>query len=217
MSESVRRLPMFPLSAVLFPRATLPLHVFEPRYRALAADCLAGDGQFGVVLIDRGSEVGGGDHRVAVGTVAHIVNSSTFDDGRRLLLARGGCRLRVVEWLDEDPYPVAAVTEIRDVPVSPALSTTDVRRAETAVRRCRWLLSELGTAIPMPSEDGPDGGPEEQLWRLCQMAPCGALDSQHLLGTDDPRERASLLIDLVEATADDVERLLASGGGYPDQ
>jgi hypothetical protein len=204
---------MFPLSAVLFPWATLPLHVFEPRYRALAADCLAGDRQFGVVLIDRGSEVGGGDHRVAVGTVAHIVNSSTFDDGRRLLLTRGGGRIRVVEWLDEDPYPVAAVTEIPDVHATPPLSTTDIQRAETAVRRCRGLLSELGTALPMPFEMGPVGGPEEQLWRLCQMAPCGALDSQRLLETDDPRALASRLVDLVDATADDVERLLASGGG----
>jgi hypothetical protein len=213
MSETVRRLPMFPLSAVLFPWATLPLHVFEPRYRSLAADCLAGDGQFGVVLIDRGSEVGGGDHRVGVGTVAHIANSSMFDDGRRLILARGGCRFRVVEWLEEDPYPIAAVTEIPDVPTTPALSTTEVQRAETAVRRCRGLLSELGTALPMPFEEGPVGDPEEQLWRLCQSAPCGALDSQRLLETDDPKARASLLADLVEATADDVERLLASGGG----
>ncbi len=213
MPESVRRLPMFPLSAVLFPWAMLPLHVFEPRYRALAADCLADDRQFGVVLIDRGSEVGGGDHRVGVGTVAHIVDSSTFEDGRRLLLARGGGRFRVVEWLDEDPYPVAAVTQIPDVPVTPPLSTADVQTAETAVRRCRGLLSELGAAPPMPFDEGPDGGPEDQLWQLCQLAPCGALDSQRLLETDDPRARVSLLVDLVEATADDVERLLASGGG----
>jgi Lon protease-like protein len=204
---------MFPLSAVLFPWATLPLHVFEPRYRALAADCLADDGQFGVVLIDRGSEVGGGDHRVGVGTVAHIVDASTFDDGRRLLLTRGGGRFRVVEWLGEDPYPVAAVTEEPEVPVTPRLSTTDVQRTETAVRRCRGLLSELGAAPPMPFDEGPEGDPEEQLWRLCQLAPCGALDSQRLLETDDPRERAQLLVDLVEATADDVERMLASGGG----
>ena len=54
---------MFPLSAVLFPYATMPLHVFEPRYRALMHDCLAGDRRFGVVLIERGSEVGGGDQR----------------------------------------------------------------------------------------------------------------------------------------------------------
>ena len=213
MSETVRRLPMFPLSAVLFPYATLPLHVFEPRYRALAADCLAGDREFGVVLIDRGSEVGGGDHRVGVGTVATIVDTATFDDGRRLLVTEGGGRFRVLEWLDDDPYPVAQVTGIPDDTGTAVLSATDVRGAESAVRRCRGLLSELGAAPPMSLDRGSDDGPVQELWRLCASAPCGPLDSQRLLETDDPRARVSLLIDLVEATADDVERLLASGGG----
>ena len=56
-------LPMFPLGCVLFPHAHLPLHVFEPRYRTLTRDCLRTDREFGVVLIERGSEVGGGDSR----------------------------------------------------------------------------------------------------------------------------------------------------------
>ena len=67
-----RTLGMFPLSTVLFPQAGLPLHVFEERYRTLMAECLDGDGEFGVVLIARGSEVGGGDQRVDIGTVARI-------------------------------------------------------------------------------------------------------------------------------------------------
>ena len=49
------RLPMFPLGTVLVPSAGLPLHVFEPRYRAMVHDCLAGEREFGVVLIERGS------------------------------------------------------------------------------------------------------------------------------------------------------------------
>ena len=51
-------LPMFPLGSVLFPHALLPLHLFEPRYLALADTVLQGDGRFGVVLIERGREVG---------------------------------------------------------------------------------------------------------------------------------------------------------------
>ena len=73
------RLPMFPLSAVLFPHSSMPLHVFEPRYRELMRDCLAGDGRFGIVLIERGSEVGGGDERSTLGTrgVHHSSRSSS--------------------------------------------------------------------------------------------------------------------------------------------
>ena len=55
--------PMFPLGSVLFPHALLPLRIFEPRYQALLDSCLAGDGRFGVVLIERGFEVGGGEDR----------------------------------------------------------------------------------------------------------------------------------------------------------
>src|ERR1700716_2301802 len=73
---------MFPLGNVLFPHAQLSLHVFEPRYRALAEACLAGDGEFGVVLIERGSEVGGGDTRFSIGTVARIVAAGRLPDGR---------------------------------------------------------------------------------------------------------------------------------------
>ncbi|MEY2464632.1 MAG: ATP-dependent Lon protease, partial [Acidimicrobiaceae bacterium] len=65
-------LPMFPLGTVLFPSVFLPLHVFEPRYREMTRHCLDTQREFGVVLIERGSEVGGDDVRTQVGTVARI-------------------------------------------------------------------------------------------------------------------------------------------------
>ncbi len=103
------RLPMFPLGSVLVPHALLPLHVFEPRYRVLLFDCLGGDREFGVVLIERGSEVGGGDQRFDVATVARIAQAREFPDGRWFVLAVGSRRVDVVEWLPADPYPVALV------------------------------------------------------------------------------------------------------------
>ena len=66
---------MFPLGTVLLPGAYLSLHVFEPRYRALVQACLDGTPEFGVALIERGSEVGGGDARFDVGCVARIVEA----------------------------------------------------------------------------------------------------------------------------------------------
>src|SRR4051794_19374446 len=107
----MRRLPMFPLGTVLFPYATLPLHVFEPRYRMMVRTVLRDDHEFGVVLIERGSEVGGGEARFEVGTVARIVHAAELDDGRFALTAVGLRRLRVTEWLPDDPYPQAVVEE----------------------------------------------------------------------------------------------------------
>src|SRR2546429_1659145 len=107
-------LPMFPLGTVLFPHAVLPLHIFEERYRALVETCLRGDGRFGVVLIERGYEVGGGDTRFGVGTVARIVEAARTPDGRYLLATVGTDRFRVKKWLDDDPYPRAEIDVISE-------------------------------------------------------------------------------------------------------
>jgi uncharacterized protein len=80
---------MFPLGTVLFPHMVLPLHVFEPRYRALLDDVLEGGGEFGVVLISRGHEVGGGDLRTDVGTVARILRAEQLDEDRWFVIAVG--------------------------------------------------------------------------------------------------------------------------------
>ena len=100
---------MFPLGSVLVPSGGLPLHVFEPRYRTLVHDCLARNWEFGVVLIARGSEVGGADVRTDVGTAARIVESAELPDGRWALVAVGVRRIRVQRWLEDDPYPRADV------------------------------------------------------------------------------------------------------------
>src|SRR5918995_785794 len=112
-------LPMFPLGAVLLPGEVLPLQVFEPRYRALVHDCFAApDGpRFGVVLIARGHEVGGGDERHDVGAVARIVRHELAPDGRSALLCAGEERVGVREWLPDDPYPRADVELVEDEPI----------------------------------------------------------------------------------------------------
>jgi uncharacterized protein len=215
---------MFPLSAVLFPGAELPLHIFEPRYRQLTDDCLAADREFGVVLISRGSEVGGGEQRCAVGTVARIVAASPFDDGRWALLGRGTRRITVTRWLADDPYPRALVEEVAEAEVTGPAEL--VARATTAVRRARTLLSELGSAAPVAdlgsTGDGGHGsgagpGDQDPVWRLCAMAPLGALDGQRLLETADPVDRLTLLVELCDALAGDLYLLLGGDRGPASQ
>ena len=142
---------MFPLSAVLFPQATMPLHVFEPRYRELMRDCLAGDRRFGIVLIERGSEVGGGDARSALGTRGVITEASELPDGRWVMLVEGEALIMVEEWLPDDPYPVAIVRDVEPAP-GPGDATPLVTAAGQRVRRARALLAEQGGARPLPPE-----------------------------------------------------------------
>src|SRR5918995_2383501 len=129
---------MFPLQTVLLPGAVLPLHVFEPRYRQLVIDCLAddtGEPEFGVALIERGWEVGGGDQRTDVGVVARMVQVEALEGGRYHLVTVGTRRIRVNAWLPDDPYPLADVDDWADAeceePGLPAL----VAAAESRVRR----------------------------------------------------------------------------------
>jgi Lon protease-like protein len=203
------RLPMFPLSAVLFPHASMPLHVFEPRYRELMRDCLAGDARFGIVLIERGAEVGGGDERSTLGTRGVITKSVELPDGRWVLEVEGEARIEVDEWLPDDPYPVALVREAAPGP-EPRHAGPLVRTAGQRVRRARALLAEQGGAPPLPAELALDGGGDLEVaaWQLCAAAPLNAYDAQRLLAVDGAPERLRLLAELMEELELDLHGML---------
>ena len=187
------------MGAVLFPHMPLPLHVFEERYKALARDCLRSDRRFGVVLIERGHEVGGGDSRFGFGTIARIVAEAELAGGRWALLARGEDRIRVATWLPEDPYPIALVERIPE-PDPP--SPEPVRIAERAVRRGLALAAELGLPDTPASTFELDETPETALWQLCALAPVGPVDRQQLLEASDHESRLQLLLRVSEEAAD---------------
>jgi Lon protease-like protein len=194
---------MFPLGTVLFPGAFLPLHVFEPRYRAMTQECLSGDRCFGVVLIERGSEVGGGDTRVAVGTRATIADARELDDGRWLLGVIGVERVRVVEWLPDEPYP-RAVVEVLDEPPPSDASSERAANVESQLRRALALWSELGERGPPATFDLA----EDRVlaaYQMCALAPVGPADSQALLEAAGTDERLTLL----ETFLDDAIALFA--------
>jgi hypothetical protein len=201
---------MFPLGTVLFPHMGLPLHVFEARYRALTRDCLEASGEFGVVLIERGSEVGGGDTRFGVGTVAVIAEAAELPDGRWVLLATGTRRIRVTAWLPDDPYPVALVEELADTPVRPA-DMEHLELASRAVRRALALQTELGDQPAVPATVSLDDNPEIAAWQLCAIAPVGPVDHQRLLETPDVEPRLRLLAELATAAADLLGYRLSGG------
>lgn len=198
-------LPMFPLGTVLLPGAYLPLHVFEPRYRALVQDCLAGIPEFGVALIERGSEVGGGDTRFHVGCVARIIEAGELPDGRYALATVGTRRLRVGGWLADDPYPRADVEEWPDPPA------TDQDRARIDVvagslRRVLALAAELGEAAVPATGLAISDEPVAASYQLAALAPLGPLDRLALLAAPS----VALRLDEVTTMLDDAAAVLAS-------
>jgi Lon protease-like protein len=186
---------MFPLGTVLLPSAVLSLHVFEPRYRQLVRDCLDGDGEFGVVLIERGNEVGGGDTRTAVGTVARVVEAVPFEDGRWALAAVGTRRMRVRAWLDDDPYPRADVEEWVDPPPADDLEVA-VAAMVARLRRVLAARTELGDATaPATQELAED--PVLASYQAVALSPFGPADHQALLAVPSAEERVRRLDELL--------------------
>ena len=193
-------LPMFPLGTVLFPFAPLSLHIFEPRYRALAHDCVRGNGEFGVVLIERGFEVGGGDTRFGVGTVARMVEAAELPDGRWLLTAVGERRIRVATWIPDDPYPLALVQDVRESALAPE-AVPALAGAEQAVRRALALKAELGEpAVPATVELAEDR--RTRAFQLAAIAPIGPADQQRLLEQVDLNDLVSALAGMAADAAD---------------
>jgi len=200
-----RYLPVFPLGTVVLPTQVLPLHVFEPRYRVLM-DVLTdsgSSGELGVVLIERGSEVGGGDLRVETGTVAHLIEAEPLPDGRWLAVFAGSHRFRVSRWLPDDPFPQAEVDEVADAPWDSG-DDDAFAAAELAVREALRLAAEVGDPAVRPGFVL-SGNPALAAWELCAIAPLGPLDRQRLLEAPTHLERLGLLA----SQANELSKVLA--------
>ncbi len=110
---NIRALPLFPLNTVLYPNASLPLQIFEERYKIMLRDCMESDSKFGVALIREGAEVGGSAVPREIGTVAHIVQVNRIEGDRFFVSAIGQQRFRILEVIHRAPYLEARV-EILD-------------------------------------------------------------------------------------------------------
>lgn len=198
-------IPMFPLGTVLFPHALLPLRVFEPRYRLMTERVLRGDGEFGVVLIERGSEVGGGDTRFDIGTVARIVRSQRLPDGGYVLGTVGIRRIRVTRWLPDNPYPQAEAIDVEE-PASPTSAAGARDRAVAALDDLCAIYRERDPRVPDLPAVADDA--EQASYELAALAPIGPLDAQRVLEAPAASDRLALLAELLE----DHARLLREGG-----
>lgn len=196
---------MFPLGTVLFPHVGIPLRVFEERYRKMTQVCLATDNEFGTVLIAQGSEVGGGDDRFDLGTIARIVRAEVDPDGQARLVAVGTQRFRVLRWVDGAVYPQADVEFFDDFDL---VVENDVAHLTKRVRRLLAVRSELGILGPPATIDLHDD-PAVRLWQLCALVPTAPHDDLALLATPSAAARVSLLSRLLDSVDEESNRLLS--------
>ena len=202
---------MFPLQSALLPDEDLPMQIFEPRYTALVRDCMRDDDpRFGVVLISQGREVGGGDVRCDVGTVARITECVDLaGSGRFVLRCRTGERIRVCDWLPDDPYPRAMVQAWPDEPGEPVTAG----QLEELEDRVMALFERIAAArdflLPdravLLGSDADTVDPGVRLYALASRVPIGPADRYSVLAAPSAAERLSALSDAVDSVAAMIE------------
>jgi Lon protease-like protein len=198
-------LPLFPLpNVVFFPRTRLPLHVFEPRYRQMVVDAMAGDARIGMVLLEQGWEADylGAPAVHPVGTFGAIEGLVALDDGRYDLVLNGQARFRIVDEVRTSPYRLARVHRLPDNPGAPELTR--------AIRE--WLV-ELSHRylehVPQPNEvpELETATCEELANALVMSLPVGVEEKQRLLELDAVVERAERVGGLLKERLDTLDFL----------
>lgn len=201
---------MFPLGTVIFPYSAVPLRVFEPRYLSLLDSLGSGDAsEFGTVLIERGSEVGGGDQRFKIGTKLRLMGSTDAGEGQRAIIVAGVERIRIVDWLEDDPFPRARVEPLADITESFDVSP-EIEAASAKLETVMALASELGadtSELDLSVADDPTAAS----FQLAALTPVTPLDSYELLAATSVDERLQLTIRLLDERAEIIRAELGEG------
>lgn len=202
-------MPMFPLTTVLFPGMPLPLRIFEERYLKLLGDLIGQESpEFGVVLISRGPEVGGGEKRMDLGTIASVTNIGTTEQFYGLE-SEGTKRFRVNAWLPDDPYPLADIDFIPDLIWDDNLMPARVH-LESKVRQLLAFASEFGD-LQYGADVEFSENPMEACWQLAGVLPVGQLDQLDMLGSQSAEELISKTYEVVKFAEDDLRSMLQTG------
>ncbi len=178
-------LPLFPLELVLLPGMSLPLHIFEPRYREMIAECLEQKKPCGVV---RASSDGVAD----IGCTAEILSvTKKYDDGRMDIVTRGVERFEVVEVNQDRTFLRAEITVLQDddEPDKPAVEMV------TQAVRLHAEIAKLAGAEP----SGPDEHAANLSFLLAGSLPLDLDFKQTLLSTPSEAKRLEAVVGYLEA------------------
>jgi hypothetical protein len=186
--------PIFPLPDVtLLPNSTQPFHIFEPRYRAMVADALAGDSVIGMVVLQPGHEA---DYRgrppvYAIGCAGVIVTAERLPDGRYDIVLRGLTKFTILHEDGSKPYRLADVEELVEAVTDRDLLTSRRQQLEAAVR----------AAFPRAPTPRADLSDEEVIDGLSIALPMAPAQRLELLQADGPLERAAILVRVIRGGA----------------
>jgi Lon protease-like protein len=189
-------IPLFPLpNVVLFPNVFLPLHIFEPRYRAMVADALNGDRMIGMVLLKAGYEADydGRPPIYPIGCAGVITHAQPLADGRYDIVLRGIEKFRVAAEDHSRPYRVGEVEVISEL--IPAADVEPLRRQRQRLEAVLAAAIERVRSEPRFPPSVPDS---DLVNALAQYLELDVVERQALLECDGVLARCRALIDVLE-------------------
>lgn len=185
------RLSIFPLSgAIVFPGLQLPLHIFEPRYRALVGDALARDRRIGMIQPQKPGE---GAPLFTIGCVGKIGEVEALEDGRYNVVLEGECRFRLLREIDAATPFRQVEAELLDDNLEEALSPVERAGFEQEARR---FADAQGYSVDWDSVERLDD--TSLINGVSQIAPFDAAAKQALLEANGLAERCELLVQLMQ-------------------
>jgi Lon protease-like protein len=197
------RLPIFPLSVVLFPGTPLPLHIFESRYRRMVADCLAADRKFGITPAGAKREL---PDPGTVGCVAEIRVHQELPDGRANLVVLGGSRFTLGRPVEEStPYHVAMVQPFEEEPGTDP-PADEVERLRTLFVAYVALLHQLNDVEP--EEPSLPGEALPLSFHVAAAVECEIGIKQRLLAERSTARRTAALLLLIPILTSALESAL---------
>ena len=215
------RLPLFPLDVVLFPGALLPLHIFEPRYRAMLADCLSGDHRFG--LLPPPPEGEARPPTGAIGTTALVRATQPLEDGRSHVVVSGEARFVLRRYLDEGTqYSVGLVDPYEDDPEDLEDARPHVGALQSLAGRGQDALKEL---IDLGETADWSNDPARLTFQIAGMLQVDGAFKRRFLAMRSAAHRAVLLLQLLPRIVHELEERAAvhrragsngAGGAAPD-
>ncbi len=216
---TLARVPLFPLSTVLFPGMLFPLHIFEERYKQLIALCNEQDSEFGVLLVKSGSEVGGGAEPFEVGTLARITEVSEMPDGRLNIMTEGTSRFRTLDFFYDRPFLSGDIEILDTNPTETAAPESLVAETRDAFAGyVRYLLALAGQwqrEFDLPDEAG------KLSFAVASGLKADSRLKQRLLEQESTAGRLSQELEILERESARLKKLVShkwqsSGGtGYP--
>ena len=187
--------PMFPLGMVVFPNTKFQLRIFEERYIKLVKYCTNTDSAFGVCLIAKGHEVGGGDERYQFGTLAKIDSVAKIGSEQLSIRCQGVGRIEVTKWLPEDSYPKASI-EFCEAQDTESVTIDQLAQLRLIAERTSKNVEKL-TGIPQPPLPKLSEGPVEGIYELAESSFLGAYDRYQVLAENTLRLRFHTLKELM--------------------